>query len=128
MALSSFLNINGYDFPIPDEGFSYAIATTTNSVTTANNATIGQRVGRDLFKFNTLQWTNLDPEQWKMMLEALKDYYVTVTFEDYRTGNPITIVMYHSEIVAQPLFANKDTYIVEKYRVCKFDLFDAGLE
>ena len=128
MALSSFLNINGYDFPIPDEGFSYAIATTTNSVTTANNATIGQRVGRDLFKFNTLQWTNLDPEQWKMMLEALKEHYVPVTFEDYRTGKPITITMYPGDRNGQPLFVDKLTHQVTKYRSCKFNLIDAGLE
>lgn len=30
MALSSFLNVNGYDFPPPRRGFSWTITTTVN--------------------------------------------------------------------------------------------------
>ena len=47
MALSSFLNVNGYDFPPPRRGFSWTITTTVNGGRNENNAVIGQRVGRD---------------------------------------------------------------------------------
>lgn len=46
MALSSFLNVNGYDFPPPRRGFSWTITTTVNGGRNENNAVIGQRVGR----------------------------------------------------------------------------------
>lgn len=61
MALSAFLNVNGYDFPCPLHGFQYTISTTVNAGRNANNAVIGQKVGRDLIKLDSMQWAGLDP-------------------------------------------------------------------
>ena len=126
--LSSFLNVNGYDFPCPHVGFQYIISTTVNAGRNANNAVIGQRVGRDLYKLNNLEWVGLDPEVWQNMLRAVEPFYVPVTFEDYRTGKPITITMYPGDRTATPLFADKDSHRITKYENCKFNLIDAGLE
>lgn len=128
MALSSFLNVNGYDFPCPRDGFKYTIVTTVNNGRNANNAVIGQRVGRDLYKLGDMEWVGLSPEIWQRMLKAVEPFYVPVTFEDYRTGEPITIIMYPGDRTAQPLFADKNSHKVTKYRTCKFNLIDAGLE
>ena len=128
MALSAFLNVNGYDFPCPRAGFSYTITTTVNAGRNANNAVIGQRVGRDLYKFDNMEWAGLSPETWQMMLKAVEPFYIPVTFEDCRTGNPITITMYPGDRQATPLFADKNTHKVTKYENCKFNLVDAGLE
>lgn len=56
MALSSFLRVNGYNFPCPRQGFQYTISTTVNAGCNANNAVISQRVGRDLFKLDQMEW------------------------------------------------------------------------
>lgn len=128
MALSAFLNVNGYDFPCPRDGFSYTITTTVNAGRNANNAVIGQRVGRDLYKLDNMEWAGLSPETWQMMLKAVEPFYIPVTFEDCRTGNPITITMYPGDRQATPLFADKNTHKVTKYENCKFNLVDAGLE
>ena len=128
MALTTFLNVNGYDFPAPVDGFNYIISTTVNGGRNSNNAVVGQRVGRDIFKLNTLEWVNLDPAEWQMMLKALEPFYVPVTFEDYRTGKPITITMYPGDRTGQPLKVNELTFLVEKYKSCKFNLIDAGRE
>lgn len=126
MALSSFLNVNGYDFPCPKVGFQYIISSTVNAGRNANNAVIGQRVGRDLYKFNSMSWSMLEPETWQMMLRAIEDFYIPVTFEDYRTGEPITITMYPGDRTATPLFVDENTHKVKKYEDCKFNLIDAG--
>ena len=126
MALSSFLNVNGYDFPCPKVGFQYIISSTVNGGRNANNAAIGQRVGRDLYKFNSLSWSMLEPETWQMMLRAVEDFYIPVTFEDYRTGEPITITMYPGDRTATPLFVDENTHKITKYENCKFNLIDAG--
>lgn len=126
MALSSFLNVNGYDFPCPKVGFQYIISSTVNNGRNANNAVIGQRVGRDLYKLNSMSWAMLEPETWQMMLRAVEDFYIPVTFEDYRTGEPITITMYPGDRTATPLFVDKNTHKVKKYENCKFNLIDAG--
>ena len=126
MALSSFLNVNGYDFPCPKVGFQYIISSTVNAGRNANNAVIGQRVGRDLYKLNSMSWSMLEPETWQMMLRAVEDFYIPVTFEDYRTGEPITITMYPGDRTATPLFVDENTHKITKYENCKFNLIDAG--
>ena len=128
MGLSSFLNVNGYDFPCPRVGFSYTISTTVSDGRNANNAVIGQKVGRDIFKLDNLQWACLEPEQWQMMLKAIEPFFVPVTFEDYRTGEPITIMMYPGDRSAEPLFVDKDSHKVTKYLNCRFNLIDTGME
>ena len=126
MALSSFLNVNGYDFPCPEYGFQYTISTAVNAGRNTNNEVIGQRVGRDLIKLDSMSWKALDPKPWQMMLKAVEPFYVPVTFEDYRTGKPTTIIMYPGDRTAKPLFADPDTHIVTKYEECKFNLVDTG--
>lgn len=126
MALSAFLNVNGVDFPCPAVGFQYTISTTVNSGRNANNEVIGQRVGRDLIKLDSMSWKALDPKTWQAMLKAVEDFYIPVTFEDYRTGKPMTIIMYPGDRTAKPLFASKESHLVTMYEECKFNLIDAG--
>lgn len=128
MALSAFLNVNGYNFPCPAYGFQYTISTVVNAGRNVNGAVIGQRVGRDLYKLNSLQWVGLLPEQRRMILRALEPFYVPVTFEDYRTGQPITITMYPGDRTGKPLFADKLTHMVTRDEVLSFNLIDCGLE
>ena len=63
-----------------------------------------------------------------MMLDAIEPFYVPVTFEDYRTGQPITITMYPGDRTAKPLFVDPVTHKVTKYENCKFNLIDCGWE
>ena len=128
MGLTSFLRVNGVDFPCPRVGFDYIISTTVNAGRNANNEVVGQVVGRDLYKLNTLEWAALDAETWQKMLKAIEPFYVPVTFEDYRTGQPITITMYPGDRTAEPLFVDPETHKVTKYRNCKFNLIDCGWE
>lgn len=126
MAMSSFLNINGIDMPCPRYGFQYTISTTVDAGRNANNAVIGQKVGRDLYKLDNLQWVGLDPDKRRMILQALEPFFVDVTFEDYRTGQPITIKMYPGDRTGKPLFADKVTHMVTKDEVLAFNLIDCG--
>ena len=126
MGLTSFLRVNGVDFPCPRVGFNYIISTTVNAGRNANNEVVGQVVGRDLYKLNGLEWAALEPETWQKMLKAVDPFYVPVTFEDYRTGEPITIIMYPGDRSAEPLFVDKETHKVTKYLNCKFNLIDSG--
>ena len=126
MAQSSFLRVNGVDFPCPKAGFTYVISTTVDAGRNVNNEVIGQRVGRDLFKLDEMEWSGLDPDTWQSMLNAVSDFYIPVTFEDYRTGGEITITMYPGDRTAVPLFVDPTTHKVKKYETCKFNLIDCG--
>ncbi|MBO5922806.1 MAG: hypothetical protein J6Q48_10535 [Bacteroidaceae bacterium] len=126
MGLTSFLRVNGVDFPCPAVGFNYIISTTVDSGRNANNQIVGQKIGRDLYKLNSLEWNALDADVWQMMLAAVEPFFVPVTFEDYRTGEPITVTMYPGDRTAEPLFVDPVTHKVTKYRNCKFNLIDCG--
>ena len=128
MALSSFLNINGYDVPCPAVGFEYTVSTLVNSGRNANGAVIGQVIGRPLYKFNNLQWVGLTPEERRKILQAIEPFYVQVTFEDVVSGGNKTITMYTSDRTIKPLFVDKETHKVTQDEVLAFNLIDAGLE
>jgi len=128
MALSSFLNVNGYDWPCPVRGFTYVFSTTVNAGRNANNAVIGQRIGRDLIKLDSMQFKGVLPETRRMMLQSLEPFYVPVTFEDYRTGNPITITMYPGDRKGQPLFVDEISHMVTMDETFSVNLVDAGWE
>ena len=126
MALSSFLQVNGVDFPTPHVGFQYIISTAVNAGRNADNQVIGQKVGRDVIKLDSMEWIWLPPDKWQQMLRAVEDFYVPVTFEDYRTGRPTTITMYPGDRTAKPYYADKNSHIVTRYESCKFNLIDTG--
>lgn len=125
-ALTSFLNISGYDMPCPAYGLEYTISTAVNAGRNLNNAVVGQKVGRDIYKFDNLQWIGLKPDRRRMILMALEPFFVPVTFEDFKTGNPITITMYPSDRKGKPLFADKYTHLVTQDEALSFNLIDCG--
>lgn len=126
MALSSFLNVSGYDLPCPRYGFQYILSTAVNAGRNLNNAVVGQKVGREIYKFDSLQWVGLAPRDRMLILAALNDFFVPVTFQDCKTGNPKTIMMYHGDITIKPLFVDKYTHEVIQDEVMSVNLIDCG--
>ena len=119
----NFLIINGYEFPCPAPGMQIVHSQTVDTGRNANNAVVGQKVGRKLWKINNLQWNGLDAKTWKAMKDALAPFYVLVTF----TGDDNerhTIHMYPSDTTGQPLFL--DGYNYKNYETFKFNLIDCG--
>lgn len=120
---SDFLIINGVKFPCPRDGMQIIHSQAVDAGRNANNAVVGQLVGRKLWKISNLEWVGLDADTWAMMKQALEPFYVKVTF----TGDDNqrhTVTMYPSDTTGQPLFLNGIFY--KNYRTCKFNLIDAG--
>ena len=120
---SRFLIVNGVKFPCPAPGMQIVHSQTVNAGRNANNEVVGQKVGRKLWKINNLQWNGLDADTWAEMKDALKDFYVPVTF----TGDDNkrhTVTMYPGDTTGEPLFL--DGIFYQNYRTCKFNLIDAG--
>lgn len=118
-----FLIINGIRFPCPAPGMEIIHSQTVNAGRNVDNAVIGQKVGRKLWKINNLQWNGLDARTWSEMKAALEPFYVPVTF----TGDDNkrhTIHMYPSDTTGRPLFL--DGIFYKNYETCKFNLIDCG--
>lgn len=125
-ALTSFLNISGYDMPCPAYGLEYTISTAVNAGRNLNDAVVGQKVGRDIYKFDNLQWIGLKPNERRKILMAIEPFFVPVTFEDYKTGLPITVYMYPGDRKIKPLSADKYSHLVTQDEVLSFNLIDCG--
>lgn len=120
---SDFLIVNGMQFPPPAPGMEIVSTQTVSSGRNANNAVIGQLVGRRLWKINNLQWNGLNPTLWAQMKAAIEPFFVPVTF----TGDDNqrhTIYMYPGDSTARPLFLSSIFY--KQYETCKFNLIDCG--
>lgn len=126
MATSSFLNVNGYNLPCPRYGFQYVISTAVDAGRNLNNVVVGQKVGRDIVKLDTLQWVGLDPATRCQILSIFdKNFFVDVTFMDYRTNSPITRKMYVGDRTVKPLFTSKDGRVTVD-ELLAFNLIDCG--
>lgn len=119
----NFLIVNGVKFPCPKYGMEIIHSQTVNAGRNANNAVVGQKAGRKLWKINNLQWTGLDAVTWAEMKAALEPFFVPVTF----TGDDNqrhTVYMYPSDTTGKPL--SMDGIFYETFEICKFNLIDCG--
>ena len=68
------ITINGREFPAPDVGGNLVVATNVSSGKNANGEFVGQKVGRDQYKFDALQWKFLDAATWSAMLQEFDKF------------------------------------------------------
>ena len=52
----AYISVNGYDFPPPKRGAKPTVSTMVDAGRNANGTVVGQRVGRDQYKLDTLEW------------------------------------------------------------------------
>ena len=76
------ITINDREFPAPDIGGNLVVATNVSDGKNALGEFIGQRVGRDQYKFENLQWKFLPAETWATMLQEFDKFVVTAKVPD----------------------------------------------
>ena len=65
----AYLAINGYELPPCKRGVSVVVTTVVDSGRDANGAVVGQRVGRDQYKIDGLEWAWLTAGTDSLYLE-----------------------------------------------------------
>lgn len=125
--MSSFLIVNGVEFPTPKRGFKITVVTNVDAGVNASGSVIGQVIGRNQYKLDSMSWAWLDADTWERMLQAVEPFYIPVTFEDPQTRERKTITMYPGNRTGEPYFLGKDGKI-ERYLNCQFNLIDCGWE
>lgn len=122
-----FIKINGKSFPSPDRGLNFEVATFVSGGKNANGTMVGQKVGRDQYKINSLQWFYLDAVTWSSILKEFKNFFVTVEFPDMVNNKWITLLMYPGNRTAEPLELNENTGLPKSYKNCKVNIIDCGV-
>lgn len=122
----SVITINGKAFPSPDIGGTLVISTNVSDGKNANGEFVGQKVGRDQYKFDSLQWKFLDAATWAAMLQEFDQFVVTARIPDMVHNQFMTIRMYPGNRTATPAAFNSDG-LPTLYQDCKVNIIDCGL-
>ena len=112
--MSAFLIVNGVRFPTPKRGFKITVLTNVDSGVNALGAVVGQVIGRNQYKLDSMQWEGLDAAVWEQMLKALEPFFIPVTFEDPQTRERRTITMYPGSRSGEPYWLDKDKKIKQR--------------
>lgn len=121
----SYLAINGQELPACKRGVSVVVTTVVDAGRNANGAVVAQRVGRDQYKIDGLEWTWLTAAEWERILSLVSSFYFNVTFNDPVTNSRKTIRMYCGDRHGEPFWVT-DSGTPTHYKNCKVNLIDTG--
>lgn len=121
----SYLAINGHELPSPKRGVKPIVTTVVDAGRNANGVVVGQRVGRDQYKIDALEWSWLTAEQWSYILSLVKNFFVMVTFVDPVTNNYRTVKMYPGDRTGEPYWVDENGKPTH-YKDCKVNFVDTG--
>lgn len=121
----AYLSINGYELPPCKRGVTPTVTTVVDAGRNANGKVVGQRIGRDQYKIDNLEWSWLSADKWHEILDVLSSFFVNVTFYDPVTGDQKTLRMYCGDRTAEPYWVDDDGKPLY-YTNCKVNLIDVG--
>lgn len=121
----AMIYVNGVAIPYPARGLEIMVATLVDSARNANGVVVGQKIGRDQYKLNSLQWPWLTAEQWSTILQLFSGFYATVKFPDPVSNSWKMIKMYPGDRSAEPYWVN-DSGMPTHYTNCKVNIIDVG--
>ena len=131
MPIPAFITIsNGggaLECPFPKRGLELQTATFVDAARNVNGVVIGQKIGRDQYKINNVEWPALSADQWSRILRKLDEsFYVDVKFPDQVTNSWKTIKMYPGDRSAEPYWLDPETGLPTLYINCKVNFVDVG--
>lgn len=120
-----YLAINGQEIPYPKRGVKALVTTVVDSARNVNGVVVGQRIGRDQYKIDALEWSYLTAAEWSRILQLMSGFFFNVTFYDPVTNGLKTLRMYCGDRSAEPYWVDengKPTHYIN----CKANLIDTG--
>lgn len=124
--MAATIYVNGKPFPSPKRGLKFIVSTNVTSTRNAYGEVVGQKIGRDQNKLDTLVWPILDAQTWSDMLKEFDNFFVTVRFPDMVANKWRTLLMYPSDRSAEPYEVDENGFPT-KYINCKVNLVDCGV-
>lgn len=124
--MAGMIYINGKEFPAPDRGLGFTVSTNVSDGRNALGEFVGQRVGRDQYKIDGMQWTFLDAATWAAILQEFSQFVVVVKFPDMVRNDWITLRMYPGNRTAVPWEIDPNTMLPTVYADCKVNIIDCG--
>lgn len=124
--MASYIKINGQEVPYPKRGVAPTVTTVVNSGRNLNGVVVGQRIGRDQYKLDNLEWPWLTAAEWSRILQLVSNFYFDCTFVNPVTNAWETKRMYVGDRTAEPYWVDLATGKPTHYRNCKVNIIDTG--
>jgi hypothetical protein len=121
----AFHYINGEAIPTPQRGASVVVTTVVDSGRNLKAQVVGQRIGRDQYKMDSIVFPFLTAAEWKRVLQLTKGFFFNYTFYDPVTGNKKTIKAYCGDRTAEPYWLDENGKPTH-YKDCKVNFIDTG--
>ena len=122
----ALLAINGTSVPVPKRGLTEVVSTNVNSGRNAQGELVGERVGRDIYKLDNIEWTWLTKAQWQAILTLVKDFKFHAMFPDVVNGGFCTHLCYCGDRSCEPYYIDSNGDFMF-YRSCKMNIIDIGV-
>ena len=123
----AFLRVNGVDLPCPSTGLEIIISTAVNSGRNANAEVIGEKVGRDVLKYNNLRWAWLTQDEWSLICRVFANFFVVAEVFNPALNAFQSIKMYPGDRSAEIYWLNDDKKTIQNFRNCKVNIIDCGI-
>lgn len=117
--------INGVAIPYPKRGVTPTVTTVVNSGRNLKAVVVGQRVGRDQYKMDSLEFPWLSAEEWSKILRLTSSFFFNYTFLDPVTNSWITVKCYCGDRTAEPYWVDENGRTTW-YRNCRVNIIDTG--
>ena len=124
--MQPFIKVNREAFPMPGRHPTLMVATLVDSARNTAGTVVGQKIGRDQYKIDSLFWPHLKADQWARILQAFSNFYVDVQFPDMVHNDWIKLRMYPGDRTAEPWLIDEQTGLPSDYINCKVNLIDVG--
>lgn len=121
----AYIKIGSYELPPPKRGVHITVSTAVDSARNSNGVVVGQRIGRDLYKIDGLEWPWLSASQWSRILREMSSFKFYVTFQDPVSNRAKTVRMYCGDRNGEPYYVNGSGE-PKFYRNCRVNLIDTG--
>ena len=122
----ALISIDGKSFPMPIRGLTEVVSTNVNSGRNALGEMTGERVGRDIYKLDNVEWRWLNKRQWQELLTAVSGFKFHMTFPDVVNGGYCTHLCYVGDRTCEPYYVTSDGDFMW-YKSCKINFIDCGI-
>lgn len=122
----ALIAVDGVSLPTPIRGLTEVVSTNVNDGRNALGEMVGERVGRDIYKLDGVEWRWLTKAQWQDMLTRVSGFKFHLTFPDVVNGGFCTHLCYVGDRSCEPYYINSNGDFTF-YRSCKMNFIDCGI-
>lgn len=123
----AIITINGESIAhCPIRGLKVVVSTNVNSGRNALGEMVGERVGRDIYKLDAVEWRWLTKAQWQDILQKVSGFKFRCTFPDVVNGGFCTHICYCGDRSCEPYYITSNGDFTF-YRSCTMNIIDCGI-